>query len=357
MLERSVLLAKNSLWTNVKTLRDQQCADLRDRAFALIALSQPAPRGSIRPDYTKSTTEVFLQLLEQEACSPTDQRRSIATTTGFEVARSFCLGPHVADTARMLEQRRLMWNSKKVDLSREDQDEVHRIGGLHRVIVHVVSHCTISKDEFGKLIAPLLRKNPPTRSVGHDFQYVERNAKDDAIRIRSPDGTVMALADRKTRLGDTILLLAVRTRDVEKPPVVGLIVRATDNNVYFIVGQVVFDSGVQTCRAVSLSRPCCPSRHKNCSCSRPPSSRCECGVDQELHDRPGKGFTIYMSVEDFLLFVTQDIDLQERQNGANTTLMLVRPADTVIRLETSVTSHWLSSYAKCVGQGGVFKPK
>lgn len=338
---------KVSLWENVVNFKDHACYDLRDRVFALLDLSE---RQDLRPDYLKSATQVLLQLLEQETHShgdsgTSDSRNPCDMTQAFELVKSFRLSPETPEIAGMLEQRRLAHRSQIIPTNLEHHPDL--IGNLERsrrIPMSVQSYCTITRNDAGVWTAPMVQRRPHVYNFGHDFGYVERNVKDDAISVRTPAGATVALTDTKTRPGDIILFLTDPDADEEKPPVVGLIVRPTDRDIYLVVGQAILNSGAQPCMGYRISDPCSCGEKDACSCA---SRLCrECEAELGPHYRPGTGFTVHMAPEDVLLFVAQDMGDQGRPHSADDMPVLVRPEHTVGRLTTSVTSHKLSSYAR-----------
>jgi hypothetical protein len=141
-------------------------------------------------------------------------RKSCDMASVWQVAGSFRLEPV---TTTILQQRQLMYCSQSGAISLgHHRDLVGNPGDSRQLAMSVEDYCIISQNEAGELVAPLVIRPPHADCLGHDFKYVEDNSRDDAIAIRTPAGALVALADRKTRPGDTVLSLTPREADDER---------------------------------------------------------------------------------------------------------------------------------------------
>lgn len=350
-----------SLWSLVMTYSSYRCFDSRDRVFGLLALAnRNVPESRVvEPDYTKSSTEVVLQLLDLLACNSEetlsrwyaadeDSGSTNASLHGVKsdmaamltVVRSIESRSEQTGPNAMVRLRRSLPYDIPIDRDLKSQYQVAHRENLRRISIQVCLSCTVSESEDGDMVAPLCRDGTFPEIEAHDFAYVLENTKDNAVSIHDPVGTIVAVADKNIKGGDTILCFSLHGR--RDPALAGLIARPAKGAVHAIVGQVVFDEGVR------------PYGKTNCCCVNLGRPGCECGKDKHLHHSEEREWTVYMSIEDVYLFLAQDMKTKghDLDRGAELSMSLLtlreNREDTARRLQTRVTSgDLLSSYAVC----------
>jgi hypothetical protein len=317
-----------TIWELVADHVDYHCADARDRVFALLSLSTG---NSIHPDYTKSTFQVLLELLEEDSFSVYDPLFDSSSGPGMEnvwnIIGGFHIGPLAAEIADMLRSRRSVHAvpshlSQGLVFGRRDQ---------RHIVLHANLCCTIWEDAAGNMVTSLLKNSPPSTHVhGHDLRYIEQYTEDDdAVKIRNPLGRVVALANKKVKAGDILLF----SRDLGGPHfsglvplAAGLIVRPLECGVHIVVGQVVVDHGI-----------------------RPPEMR----VSRDVETDPvgfeigNNDWWVYMSPIDLLLFVAQGTKFEVSSPSEGTGPVIKQtfcPEKTAKRLTTGVTTDLISSF-------------
>ena len=317
-----------TIWELVADHVDYHCADPRDRVFALLSMSTG---NAIRPDYTKSSVEVFLQLLEQEASSVEDPLFESNLGPGMEnvwnIVGGFHLGPLAAEIADMLRLRRVAHAAT----SQPSQDLVFGRHDKRHIVLHANLCCTIWQDKAGNMVTSLLKESrPSTHTRVHDLHYIERHAEDVAVKIRNPLGRVVALADKKVKAGDVLMF----SRDLGGPhfsglvpPAAGLIVRPLECGICIVVGQVVVDHGI-----------------------RPPGRRIpgDTGTDSVGFEIRNNDWWVYMSPIDLMLFVTQGMKSEVSSPTESIGHFVKRtfcPEETAKRLTTGLTADPASSFA------------
>jgi hypothetical protein len=367
----------SSLWTLVESYHDSACSDPRDLVFGLLALADDAASRAIRPDYTKSDTSVLLQLLEAHASA-------INMETAFNIAAAFCLGPYDSEIAAMLHQRRKISCHDKMSASLVCNNPDLIIPSSSRISVRAHSYCKVWQDAAGTLVAPLVKVAGTKRHSGHDFQ-IDLETTNAGVSIHAPSGTVLAVADMTTQRGDVLLFFS--DDDPDDPlqtPLAGLVIRPNEGNTQTIVGQFVFEFGVRPCAGIGglQFRDDGPYRDEDIA----QDFRCECldpgplgfeswkwlrmhGLDSQdspessvvvlfsetikwdtYHNGRDQKWSVYMSPEDLLLFVAQDLKVEEgslERNSVPSISNSMHPEETVRRLATDVTSDGFSSYAVC----------
>lgn len=312
-----------SLWRLVAFHCDYHCADTRDRVFGLLSLSS---NHAIWADYTKSTLQVLLQLLEQEACGADNETTQDARAMSdvLSVIGAFHLGPLAAESADMFRKRFLAHaaprsSSHELVFDRRDQ---------RKIVLHSELCCKVWEDDAGNLLTSL-REN--------DLRYIERYAKNDAVKLRNSLGKVVALADKKVESGDVLLFfkdtrsstLNRRPLDGLSPPTAGIIVRPLESGTHMVVGQVVANlHGIRV-------------RRKGWSPG-------ETGIDQHGFEIGDNFWWIMMSPEDLFVFAAQDMSSKVSSSGEGVGSIIkwmYHPEETAKRLTTSVTADLASSYA------------
>ena len=312
----------------VADFTDYGCVDTRDRVFALLVLSRDNAHSatSIRPDYTKSTFEVLLQLLKQETHGVREKYNSTryameAMEMTVSIVGGFHLGPLAAEIADNLQLRR----SAHATPTPPSQELVLDNHSLSRIKLYTNQCSRVWKDEAGNMLTSLLKdKEYPSPIFDHDPQYVQQYIKDIAVEVRNSLGDVVAFADRKLKAGDFLLFF----RDLG--PSGGLIVRPIKSGFHIIVGQVVLNHGIRprSYRSHShRSRPCF-------------------GIDENTFDRENERWWVYMSPLDLILFVAQDMKSEISSSEVGHIMKrTVCLEDSVKRLTTNVTSDLDSSFA------------
>jgi hypothetical protein len=302
---------------------DYGCVDTRDHVFALLILSHDNALSAkfIRPNYTKSTFEVLLQLLEQEAYDVRDKaKRTWYATDAMKMILSivggFHLGPLAAEIAENLQLRR----SAHAAPSPPSQELVLDHHDRRRITLHTRKCAKVWKDAAGNMSTSLLKDR--TRHTGifdHDPQYVQRYTNDIAVEVRNPLGDVVAFADRKLKVGDFLLFFE------DLGPSGGLIVRPIKRGFHIFVGQVVLNHGIRPRAYWSLPR---------------------IGIDPESFDRENENWWVYMSPLDLILFVAQDMKSEISSSEVGPVMKrTVCLEESAKRLTTNVTSDLDSSFA------------
>jgi hypothetical protein len=316
------------------------CADTRDHVFGLL-YEPPNQHGTrrgpaIRPDYTKSTFQILLQLLEQEARErrhdENGNRRNMRMEDTLAIISKFHLGPLAAEMADILRLRR----STHAAPSPSSRRLVFDYETQQQILLRSDRCCSVWEDGAGNLVTSLLQDSPPSaQNCGHDLQYIDQHTKGSAVKIRNCLGRVVALADEKVKAGDKLLFFGDFTYGAVwppemaglGPPVAGLITRLAKCGIRILVGQVVIDQGIGPYGPYG---PLVSDRGN--------------GTDSQGFDLKQEWF-ILMSPLDLILFAAQDMitEVSSSRDGA----VIKRtycPEQTAKRLTTSVTSDLNSSY-------------
>lgn len=240
----------------------------------------------------------------------------------------------------------------------------------------------MQKNNAGEFIIPIFKRIDPAiaraASAGdllpsHDF-LVNQQGTSNAVRLRTPTGAVLAWADRKTEAGDTLLFFqddkyAERQPWVSIVPPPGLVIRQFKDDIFTVVGQFFITIGARACSTKPF-RLTLFSKDSDNTSSSPDISDCSddageidkepttdnrercrhCKGAKELHSREGWSWKVYMSPEDLLLFVAQDLKLEHRppelkENFLSTVDFSVYPEKREMRLMTNATSEPFSSFA------------
>lgn len=250
-------------------------------------------------------------------------------TETSNVIGGFNLGTLAVEMADLLQSRR----SIHAATSPPTQEAVFDHQSQRRIILEARWSCTIWKDEAGKMVTSLLRESTPDTQIrGHDFQYVQKHTEDTAVKIYNHLGRVVALADKNVKAGDQLLFFSNEGPSAYPayglcPPFAGLIVRPIDCGIHIIVGQFIIDYGIKPCQ-----------------------SPCSCVADsgKQRHGFEPENWWVYMSPEDLLLFVVQDMmsEASLPNDGVGPVMKLsVRREETAERFITSITTDPVSSYA------------
>jgi hypothetical protein len=326
LLNIDVLTDPDSLWGHVVKYCGYHCADTRDCVFGLLSFS---PEHAIRPDYTKSSLQVLLQLLKYRANAVGGANGSRAARDAMEhsmkIVGAFCLGPLAAQIADMLRLRRLAHAAPSIspELLTFDYRSQRRIALQSRLSSRVW------EDAAGNMVAALSEDTtlPFGRHRDHDVQYISHHTQDTVVMVRSLLGKVVALADKRLRTGD-ILLFFQDTHPMGgmNPPVYGLIIRSTQRDIYVVVGQVVVNHGTRPNGPGSYSAP---------------------GTNPHGLELEEGEWWVFMAPADLLLFIAQDMhsEIDSPEWGDPGIRLTFRPEETAKRLITSVTTDWNSSYA------------
>lgn len=382
------------IWSLVDTFKSSRCYDPRDRVFGLLALVHQEDATSFRPDYTKSVTDVVLQLIETKV----EHDKRVAATysrvvdaslqyvyrayefnffQAFGLIREFYLNSDVVDVAgnrihtgagfhdvaEMLRQRRVTRHATDTSSRSGQLDSSLRFDDSSCITMIVDSSCKVRKNGTGEYIVPLMR---PGQSIC-DF-HIDGEDTSDAISLRSPSGTVLAFADSKIRPGDVLLFLHNSdTTEGVMAPVFGLVVRPCEDRVHSVVGQFICDDGVKMCLGASEDNHWNSSAdpdnawtsggesddlddHEKIEDLALYNGKCECKGKHSLHSLAGRPWKLRMSPEDLLLFVAQDMKMEHRitQSGKSEEHVVTCSAGSIERarrLSTKVTSSPISSYA------------
>lgn len=351
-----------SIWDLFLIYASSHCSDPRDRVFGLLGLAEEASSQSIRPDYSKSHTQVLLQLLEEQA--EVWEESAVWARRGDcheMVDAHYSIGNYgssadVPEIATMLQQRRLSHHNSRLSPTPMPHDLSCILKSQRRIAINVHAHCTLRRDPAGAWIAPLVWKMPSGKESqlpGHDFR-VDRNGSGNAIQLHDPNGSMIALADTSSLPGDVLLFFDdFRPLAPMMVPVAGLIVRRVEGRMHSVVGQFISDYGVRPCPIIRERDYIAGNRDFYHDSSE--DAACECGGDEELHGSHAMRWKVYMSPKDLLLFITQDMKIKRRLPGkdvAPITELSMWPEQTAERLATSVTDEPFSSYVVCELLGG-----
>lgn len=378
------------VWSVVCQHYDRGCYDPRDRVFGTLALTRSTRSlNSIRPDYSKSDTEVALQLIEHKcACDAEDgsMARISSHMTNFadayQIVGALRLGPGSPGITEMLDQRRTIWHTTDTAKVREQHGLLPDGDRLHRMIMNAASYCRVQKNEAGDFIVPMFKRLDPAIarvaradhvSPNHDF-LCDQEDTSDAVRLRSPTGAAVAWADRKTQAGDILLFFQDDKHAMKEPwisivPPPGLVVRQLKDDIFTVVGQFFIAIGARACSTKPF-RPTLFSEDSDGTSSSPEISDCSDDADEidkgstsdnrekrrhckgtdESHSREGWSWKIHMSPEDLLMFVVQDLKLEHRppelkENFLSTVDFSVYRGEREMRLMTNATSEPFSSFA------------
>lgn len=334
------------LWDLVFTFSWHCCSDPRDRVFGLLALADSESREAFSPDYTKSATAVLLQLIENRAKTDLGTQIDENSIIASQIISTFTLSPDDPDIATIRQQRRTalygkgpfsdavattsdrwppaVWEDEPCSSDRPLSFDVSTAHGIvlktrshppddvDRFILKPRSHCTVWKNDAGEIVGPFCRHRRVRRgrfSVGQgDTAHVRR--------LRTPDGSVVGLANKQIQHGDTIFFFDFG--------ISALVVRR-GSDIATIVGQCIFDSDIETCQG---------------------GSGCVCG--DPLHVLDEEEWIAWMSPEDLLMFISQDPMFVHRQRSKSQVLVSdisVQLEESRERLTTGVTVEEFSSYA------------
>jgi hypothetical protein len=335
---------KMSIWELVCTFSSHYCSDPRDRVFGLLALADSKSRDVLRPDYTKSSAAVLLQLIEYQAENDKGRARITVYKVDFawtrKVIGAFGFHSNNFDVAGVRDRRRTavhgeepfsaIVTSRNQQPLKKDACFPRRLSpvldpGSNHIALEAEAHCTVWKNDEGQLIAPLWRSNKESSPIRNAFSAVEEDAAD-GIRLHTPDGSVIGLANKRIQPKDTILLFDDGN---DRMLSFGLIVRRFRERdgsfIATIVGQCFFNTDVSTCRG---------------------GYRCLCEGASHVSDK--EAWKVYMSPEDLLAFVAQDLKLVHRPPSELEVPMVDLSVDLEKnrdRVTTRVTSEEFSSYA------------
>ncbi|GAB7325568.1 hypothetical protein MBLNU13_g09567t1 [Cladosporium sp. NU13] len=370
------VVEESNIWSLVDTFKSSRCYDPRDRVFGLLALVHPDSPTRLRPDYTKSVTEVVLELVESKAEHDAQTAAVFSRTIdahpsyvhrayefnffqAFGLIRDFYLSSDPLQNAlnhtRPGAGYRDVYEHLNSSVPSDDSQYFIMIAD---------SSCRIRRNDSGQCVVPLVRTGASTGDFRIDQEYQE-----DAIKLRSPTETVLAFADSKTEPGDILLFLQDDT-EVWAAPVPGLVVRPFKHDMYSVVGQFICDDGVKLCPGVNnqdeilnLESPSHLQPDKALSSTNGSdggnkkfyttatcSGECQCGSGQSLHSLDGGTWKVRMSPEDLLLFVAQDLKTQPMNDPLDKSEELVvncavGSVEVARRLATKVASDMFSSYA------------
>jgi hypothetical protein len=327
------------------TFVSHSCSDPRDRVFGLLALADSECRDAFRPDYTKSATAVLLQLIEHHAETDKGDDSSTNFFWAHIIIGAFGLGPDEPDIASMRDRRRIAVH---------DQDPFSKItvatrglrplfirendpcsSGLllqglvdtksHHIVLDAIWHCTVWKNAAGQCIVPLQKPNRASDSSRHKTSTGQETTAG-GVRLRTPDGSLVGLANQQIQHGDTILLFESGVNEGIFHS--ALIVRRWGPTIAMIVGQRIVDSDVEICQG---------------------GSGCVCRG--AMHTSDSDVWQALMSPEDLLVFVAQDLKSVPRlpsYSGMPVMDVSVQPERSRERVTTRVTSEEFSSYAMAI---------
>jgi hypothetical protein len=355
----------SSIWYLASLYHSSKCFDPRDRVFGLLALADQASVETILPDYTKSVTEVLLQLLDHKAaCDVEVQYSSFGDTFGeaYSIIGGFGLGPEFPDIADMSRRRRTNHCEYKASPSFVHRDSTLEPDTTNRIILGADSYCKVSQNEAGQYVAPLVAQRKSTQKTRVDVDSTVDFL--DALRtIHDPAGAVAALATNLIQPGDILQFFQVSAiRQI--PQSIGLVVRVLEGKLHTIVGQFIFNSKYEPCSGIALTTreeiqlrgtsnsDLDDNAETRAVGSDEPRQRCPCGGEPGLHDRGGWSWKVHFSPEDLLLYIAQDLELEEHEPPAKYVAafmmdLAVHPRERAKRVITDVTSEPLSSYAVC----------
>jgi hypothetical protein len=338
------LTFSKTIWSVMRTFVSHHCSDPRDRVFGLLALVDPEYREAFRPDYTKSATAVLLQVIEHHAEMDKGEDSSGNFFWARTIIAAFGLGPDEPDIASMRDRRRIAVHGqdplsditiatrdlRPFSVRENDPCSAGRLPqglvdtGSRRIVLDAKWHCTVWKDGAGEFLVPLRSGNPSRRETS-----IRQRGMAGGIDLRTPDGSVVGLANKQMQHGDTILLFG--------GGVIGgffhsaLIVRRYSSTIATIVGQCILDSDVKS-----------GQRGSGCVCR------------DGTHTSTNDTWQALMSPEDLLVFVAQDLKSVPQlpsKYGMPVADVSVHPKQSIERLTTRVTSREFSSYAKSIPRG------
>jgi hypothetical protein len=356
----------SSIWDLASLYRSSNCFDPRDRVFGLLALADPASAVIIRPDYTKSVTEVLLQLIEYKAARDEQAANSTYDDTfgdAYSIIAGFGLGPDSPDVAALLRQRRINNCTNKSSPSLVHRGPIWEPSKTSRIVLEADSYCKVSVIEAGQYVVPLVEQRKSTNKTRVDVDITVDFP--DALRIiRNPAGAVAALATNQIQPGDVLLFFQVSARR-QIPQSIGLVVRELKPQLHSIIGQFIFNFRYEPCSGSALAM----EEEEICGTSNSGKDdnaetrvggrddtqvtrqRCPCGGEPELHSQEGWRWKVHLSPEDLLLYIAQDLKLEEHEPPgkyiAPMVDLAVHPRERAKRVITDVTSEPLSSYAVC----------
>jgi hypothetical protein len=344
VISSNIIGRSEPIWELVWTFSTHYCSDPRDRVFGLLALADSESREAFSPDYTKSATAVLLQLIEHHAKVDKGHDSKVNFYWAHNIIGAFGLGPDNPEIAPMRDRRRIAvhrqdpfsgtrdtWppciqkdNPRSFD--RLPRPDVATQPTAHRIVLGAESHCTVWQNGAGEFVAPLWRMDTAFNSVQHDFSAGQGDTAT-CIRLHTPDGSVIGLANKRIKHGDTILLFESGNDNGVFHS--ALIVRRCDDGhdptIATIVGQCIVHSNVKSCLG---------------------GSGCVCG--HVTHVSAKEVWNVLMSPEDLLVFIAQDLKLVHRQPSKFEVPMVdysVHLEESRERLTTGVTSEEFSSYA------------
>jgi hypothetical protein len=308
-----------SIWDLVWMYRASDCLDPRDRVFALLSLAKPPSFGAVCPDYSRTPTQLLLDLMEQKArCDEEGKWRSRDIRENFTRAHmivgAFGFGPKTPDIISLRDRRLIATPGADSCPGREHRDLLVDLENRHRIVLPVASYGRVTEDEADRYVIELvdtLVDRLPTTTRGFEVQ------RSNTTTIWTPAGLNLGSANKQVQPGDTLLLF----QDGENRPtsnagvfLAGLMVRSHDGMMHSIVGQF------------NLNR------------------------DLTVRNRRGEvsaQWRVYMSPEDLLVFVAADMKLERRQDTTCNELWRLRVHDRerARRLATRVTGRPFSSYA------------
>lgn len=328
-----------TLWSAMGTFVSHSCSDPRDRVFGLLALADSECRDAFRPDYTKSATAVLLQLIEFHAETDKGDDSSMNFFWAHIIIGAFGLGPDEPDIASMRDRRRIAVHGQdpfsEITVATRDLQPLFirendpyssrrlpRDHGSHHIVLDAISHCTVWKNDAGEFIVPL---KMPNRAGNPSRRKISTGQENTAggIKLRTPNGTVIGLANQQIQHGDTILLFESGVNEGIFHS--ALIVRRYGPTIATIVGQCIVDSDLKSCWGGS-----------------------GCVFRGAMHISDSDTWRALMSPEDLLVFVAQDLKAVPRlpsYSGMPVMDVSVQPEMSIERVTTRVTSEEMSSYA------------
>lgn len=330
-----------TIWSVMGTFVSHLCSDPRDRVFGLLALADSECREAFSPDYKKSATAVLLQLIEHHAAMAKEDDSSGNFFWAHIIIAAFGLGPDDPDIASMRDRRRVAVHGRDqfsdITIATSDPralgNDPYPSGrlpqgladlGSHRIVLDVTSHCTVWKNDSGEFVVPLKRPNRASDPSQDESSTGQQQVTAGGVNLRTPDGSMVGLANKRIQHGDTILLFESGVNEGMFHS--ALIVRRYGSAIATIVGQCIIDSDVEVCRGEGSGCVCRDATHTS-----------DDNVWQAL-----------MSPEDLLVFVAQDVKAiyrQPSQFGMPVMDVSVQPERSIERVTTNVTSEEFSSYA------------
>jgi hypothetical protein len=197
--------------------------------------------------------------------------------------------------------------------------------GSHHIVLDATWHCTVRKNAAGQCIVPLRKPNRASGLSRHKTSTGQETTAG-GMKLRTPDGSVVGLANQQIQHGETVLLFESGVN--EGIFHFALIVRRRGPTIATIVGQCIVDSDVETCRG----GPGCVCRGA-------------------MHTSDSDTWQALMSPEDLLVFVAQDPKSVPRlpsYSGMPVMDVSVQPEKSRERVTTRVTSEEFSSYAMAI---------